>query len=52
MSILQMMEQISRRLKELDRKATNPFISKNKDYDPLKNAFNQTYVWIEEEKDK
>ena len=51
MSILQIMEQISNKIKELDKKATNPFINKKKEYDPFKSAFNQTYVWIEEEQE-
>ena len=42
---------ILREIVDFDNKAINPFINKNFNYNPFKNAFNQTYVWIEKEKD-
>ena len=35
-----------------DCEAVNPFTRKDFHYNPFDNAFNQTYVWLEKEKNK
>ena len=37
-------------MQELDEKAQNPFISDKAEYNPFRDSFNRTYVWIEEDK--
>jgi len=38
-------------LKKYDKKATNPFLKGNFDYDN-KSLYEKTYIWVEENKDK
>ncbi len=49
MSFLKFIEYVNKRMNELDKKATNPFINRNSDYNPLRNYTGRTYVWIEED---
>ena len=33
--------------KEYDKKATNPFLETNFEYNPFKTIYEQTYIWID-----
>ena len=43
---------ILNKITNFDCKAINPFTNKNFQYNPFDNSFNQTYVWLESEKNK
>ncbi|MBQ8635056.1 hypothetical protein IJ425_02765 [bacterium] len=33
-----------------DKKATNPFINKDFEYNPFKSIYEQTYIWVTKER--
>lgn len=38
---------IIKKFKKYDKKATNPFLENNGDYNPFKSIYEQTYIWVE-----
>ncbi len=36
-----------KKLKKYDKKATNPFLERDCDYNPFKSIYEQTYIWVE-----
>ena len=44
-------DKIREKANELNKMAQNPFI-RTTSYNPFENAFSQTYVWVEKNRDK
>lgn len=41
------MKTLIHKMKQYDKKATNPFIQNNIEYNPFKSIYEQTYIWVE-----
>ena len=41
---------LHKKIEKYDKKAQNPFLSKEIIYNPNKSIYNQTYIWIEKQK--
>ena len=39
-------------MKKYDKKATNPFLKAQYAYNPFKSIYEQTYIWVEKQKDE
>ena len=40
------------KMKKYDKKATNPFLDKDFEYNPAESIFEQTYIWVEKPKNR
>lgn len=36
-----------KKTKKYDKKATNPFLNQNFEYNPFKSIYEQTYIWVD-----
>ena len=36
-----------KKVEKYDKKATNPFLSNDYEYNPFKSIYEQTYIWVE-----
>lgn len=52
MNLISYIKKINDKIKEFDEMATNPFTNPDFEYNPFKNAFSQTYVWLDDENSK
>ena len=43
--------EILKKVNNYDKKAKNPFLENNYNYNPFKSIYQQTYIWIEKPKD-
>lgn len=39
-----------KKMEKYDKKAANPFLAKDFEYNPFKSIYEQTYLWIEKPK--
>ena len=39
-----------KKVKEYDKNATNPFLKNEYEYNPQKNIYEKTYIWVENNK--
>ena len=49
--MLKYMKFLLHKTKKYDKKATNPFINNDFEYNPFKSIYEQTYIWVEKESD-
>ncbi len=40
-----------KKVNKYDKKATNPFLNKDFEYNPFKSIYEQTYIWVEKKSD-
>lgn len=50
--MLKFMKFLLHKTEKYNKKATNPFISNDFEYNPFKSIYEQTYIWVEKESAK
>lgn len=48
--IIKYMDILVKKTKKYDKKAQNPFLGQDFQYNPFKSIYEQTYVWVDGEK--
>ena len=48
--MLRYMKFLLHKTEKYNKKATNPFINNDFQYNPFKSIYEQTYIWVEEKK--
>ena len=46
------LDKLFKKMNEYDKKATNPFLENHFDYNPFKSIYEQTYIWVDKEKEE
>lgn len=48
--IIKYMDIMIKKMNKYDKKAKNPFLEANFDYNPFKSIYEQTYIWVDDKK--